>query len=312
MRETQTRRFKSLQEATGPVPFNMTNDYLFRAVLQENNYVLCGLIRSLLHIPERDKLEAIVTNPVKLGEVIDDKEFRLDVNVIINDEKYLNLEMQVENHLDWPSRSLSYLCRSYDQLKMGEMYRDIKPVIHIGFLDFTLFKEYPEFYAQYKMMNVKKGYIYSDKLDLRVINLGKVELATDEDKEYQIDYWVKLFKAKTWEEVKSMSEKNEYINEASKTIFQMTEDEMVRNRCYDRIHHYANIKTFELVIEEQKEELARKDEVLAEQRNALAEKDEALAKKDEMLAEQRTALAEKEAQIAELLRAVALREADSE
>ena len=242
MGETQTRRFKSLQEATGPVPFNMTNDYLFRAVLQENNYVLCGLIRSLLHIPERDKLEAVVTNPIKLGEVIEDKEF----------------------------------------------------------------------YAQYKMMNVKKGYIYSDKLDLRVINLKCTELATDEDKEYQIDYWVKLFKAKTWEEVKSMSEKNEYINEASKTIFQMTEDEMVRNRCYDRIHHYANIKTFELVIEEQKEELARKDEVLAEQRNALAEKDEALAKKDEMLAEQRTALAEKEAQIAELLRAVALREADSE
>ena len=205
--------------------------------------------------------------------------FRLDVNVIINDEKYLNLEMQVENHLDWPSRSLSYLCRSYDQLKMGEMYRDIKPVIHIGFLDFTLFKEYPEFYAQYKMMNVKKGYIYSDKLDLRVINLGKVELATDEDKEHQIDYWVKLFKAQTWEEVKCMSEKNEYINEASKTIFQMTEDEMVRNRCYDRIHHYANIKTFELVIEEQKEEIARKDE-------ALAEKDEALAEKNKVLQNQ--------------------------
>ena len=305
MGETQTRRFKSLQEATGPVPFNMTNDYLFRAVLQENNYVLCGLIRSLLHIPERDKLEAVVTNPIKLGEVIEDKEFRLDVNVIINDEKYINLEMQVENHLDWPSRSLSYLCRSYDQLKIGESYRDIKPVIHIGFLDFTLFKEYPEFYAQYKMMNVKKGYIYSDKLDLRVINLKCTELATDEDKEYQIDYWVKLFKAKTWEEVKSMSEKNEYINEASKTIFQMTEDEMVRNRCYDRIHHLANIKTFELVIEEQKEELAKKDE-------ALAEKDEVIAKQMDALAEKEKELAEKEAQIAELLRVAGLSEVDGE
>ena len=36
--------------ASGPVAIRMTNDYLFRALLQRNNKVLKGLICSLLHL----------------------------------------------------------------------------------------------------------------------------------------------------------------------------------------------------------------------------------------------------------------------
>jgi hypothetical protein len=55
----------------------------------------------------------------------------------------------------WPERSLSYLCRSFDQLRTGEKYANAGPAIHIGFLDFTPFPEHPEFYASYKLLNVK-------------------------------------------------------------------------------------------------------------------------------------------------------------
>ena len=33
-----------LENAYGKIPYNMTNDYMFRAVLQSNNKVLRGLI----------------------------------------------------------------------------------------------------------------------------------------------------------------------------------------------------------------------------------------------------------------------------
>lgn len=191
---------QALQNATGKLPFGMTNDYLFRAVFQKNNYALCGLIRALLHIAEDIPLTAEITNPIILGESISDKEFRLDINVIINRYQQLNLEMQVADHLNWPNRSLCYLCRSFDQLNHGEAYTNIKPIIHIGFLDFTLFKDYPEFYSKYLMMNTQNHNIYSDKFDLRVLDLNHIELATDEDRQYQIDYWAAPFKAKTWED----------------------------------------------------------------------------------------------------------------
>ena len=96
--------------------------------------------------------------------------------------------MQVANKMNWRNRSLFYLCRSYDQLDHGQEYDSIQPVIHIGFLDYTLFPESPEFYATYKLINVKNYKIYSDSFTLSVIDLSRIDLATDEDRKYKIDY----------------------------------------------------------------------------------------------------------------------------
>ena len=96
--------------------------------------------------------------------------------------------MQVANKMNWQNRSLVYLCRSYDQLDHGQKYDAIQPVIHIGFLDYTLFKESPEFYATYKLINIKNHKIYSDSFTLSVVDLSRIDLATDEDRKYKIDY----------------------------------------------------------------------------------------------------------------------------
>ena len=61
------------------------------------------------------------------------------------------------------------------------------PVVQVCFLDFTLFKEYPEFCSTYMFTNVKNHIVYSDKLKLYVVDLTCIEKATEEDKKYQID-----------------------------------------------------------------------------------------------------------------------------
>lgn len=94
----------------------------------------------------------------------------------------------------------------YDHLSPGDDYTQIKPVRQIGFLDFTLFPEVPEFYATYKMLNEKTHALYSSKFVLSVLNLSRIDLATVEDKQYHIDYWASLFKATTWEEIKMLNE----------------------------------------------------------------------------------------------------------
>ena len=110
----QNKQATSFMEATGVIQYNMTNDYMFRYILQKNKKVLKGLICSLLHLqPEQ-----------------------------------INLEMQVENKHNWTDRSLAYLCRSFDQLYRGQEYEEALPVIHIGFLDYTLFPDAPEFTQQ--------------------------------------------------------------------------------------------------------------------------------------------------------------------
>ena len=152
----------SLNKASGPLPYSLTNDYLFRALLQENNMVLKGLICSLMHISPGQIHSVFIENPIELGDSMTEKTFFLDVKVLMNNSTVINLEMQVLNIGNWPERSLSYLCRSFDQLYKGQDYAETKPVVHIGILDFTLFPQHPEFYATYKLMNVRKHTIYSD------------------------------------------------------------------------------------------------------------------------------------------------------
>ncbi|MBQ8262184.1 MAG: Rpn family recombination-promoting nuclease/putative transposase [Lachnospiraceae bacterium] len=224
----------SYLNASGPVLYPLTNDYLFRAVLQKNNFVLKGLICSLLHLSSEEVQSVTISNPIKLGKSIKKKDFFLDISVLLNNATQLNLEMQVINYGNWPERSLSYLCRTFDSLNSGENYQDIKPVIHIGFLDFTLFPEFPEFYAKYQLLNVKNHLVYSDKFTLSVIDLTQIKLATAEDKAGQLDYWASLFKANTWEEIKMIAKNNSYFSEAAETMYHLSADEEIRLQCQAR------------------------------------------------------------------------------
>lgn len=263
-------RFQSsgFWDASGKVLYNMTNDYMFRAVLQSNNKVLRGLICSLLHLSEQKVASVEITNPVILGEAVTDREFRLDINVVLNNHTLINLEMQIANKLNWRERSVMYLCRSFDQLNRGQDYLDAKPAIHIGFLDYTLFEERPEFYASYKLINVKNHQKYSDSLTLHVVDLSRTDLATEEDKKYHIHEWAMLFKATTWEEIKMLASKDEYLQEASETIFRMSADDLVRKRCLDREEYYQDLRSYERKIEldrlEHEQDLRNYERVLSE------------------------------------------------
>lgn len=247
---------------SGQVPYRMVNDYLFRAVLQTSNKALWGLICALLHLTEEEVFSVEITNPVILGDAVTDKEFRLDINVVLNNDTLINLEMQIANRLNWRERSVMYLCRSFDQLNHGQDYAEAKPVIHIGFLDYALMEECLEFCASYKLINTKSYRRYSDSLTLYVIDLSHIELATEEDKQYHIHEWAMLFKAGTWEEIRMIASKDECLKEAAQTMFQMSADDLIRKRCRDREEYYQDLRNYERVI-------AKKDQEIKELRKEL-------------------------------------------
>ena len=186
---TTTYTSSDWKQATGEINIKLVNDYLFRALLQKNNRVLKGLIASLLHMKMEDIQSVIIKNEIILGKHIPDKAFILDIRVLMNDNSIINLEMQVVDQCNWVERSMSYLCRCFDNLAKGDDYINAKPVVQIGLLDYTLFPNAPEFYASYYLMNEKSHKIYSDKLRISVVDLTHIDLATDEDKLFGIDHW---------------------------------------------------------------------------------------------------------------------------
>lgn len=235
---------------SGPLVIPMTNDYLFRALLQRNNKVLKSLICSLLHLLPEKISSVEVTNPIELGTAINDKTFILDIRINLNDNTVINLELQVINQHNWVERSLSYLCRTFDSLLIGDRYLEVKPVIQIGLLNFTLFPEHPEFYAAYQLLNVKNYSLYSDKLRLSVLDLTRIDLANEEDKACQLDCWARFFKATTWEEINMLAQNNEAIKEAAATVYQLTQEERIRMECEAREDYYRTQNDMKYLLDE--------------------------------------------------------------
>ena len=221
-------------------------------------------------LPE-EILSVEITNPIIIGEAIQDKEFRLDIKAVLNNYHQINLEMQVVNRYDWPERSIGYLSRMYNNLQKGDQYINTKPAIHIGILNFSPFADQPIFYSRNLLMDIVQHRIYSSKFAVNVLDLSHIELATEEDKEWNLDFWAKLFKAKTWEEIKMLAKDNEYFTEASNTLCDLYANFNVRERCRDREDYELEQKYLHDTIAKQENMLAQKDDMLAQQAKELEE-----------------------------------------
>ena len=98
-----------------------------------------------------------------------------------------------------------------------------------------------------------------------VVDLTKIDMATEEDKTYNIDYWARLFKARTWEDLKMIAEKDENLCEASESLFILNADDITRQKCRAR------------------EEQRLRQEKMERKINTLTEKNEALSQEIETL-----------------------------
>ena len=120
-------------------------------------------------------------------------------------------------------------------------------------------------------MNLKNHHVYTTKFNLYVVDLTQIELATEEDRESGLVYWTKIFKAKTWEELKQMAERNQELQEATEALYVYNQDEIVKEKCRARQDYYNHergtqkrLEEARLALEESKKLLKKSVKLLAE------------------------------------------------
>ena len=126
------------------------------------------------------------------------------------------------------------------------------------------------------MMNVKNHHIFSDKFILNVLDLTQIKLATDEDRLCELDYWAELFKAKTWEDLRMIAEKNQYMSRAAEEMYARNADESIREQCRVREENLAYERYVKEQMEVLQKELAEKDQTIVAQQQVLSEKEQKL------------------------------------
>ena len=114
-------------------------------------------------------------------------------------------------------------------------------------------------------------FILADIHSLSVLDLTRIDVATEEDRQYQIDHWASLFSATTWEELKMLAQDNDYIKEASETVYHLTQEEKIRQRCQAREDYYHSTNGLYRTYAKAQKELAEKDQQLSEKDQQLAE-----------------------------------------
>ena len=146
----------------------------------------------------------------------------LDVKVILHDGTRINLEMQLRRQKFWEKRSLYYLAKMYvDTLLIGENFDRLRRCIGISILDFNLTED-GRYHSVYRMRD-EMGKDYSDLLELHIIELRKTLSGNS-----RVDDWIRLFNAKTEEDLHMIRTKNAGVEKAKYVIREMSLTESLR------------------------------------------------------------------------------------
>ena len=172
------------------ITVKLTNNYAFQKIFK-NTKIVKGFLMALLDLKEYEIKKIEITDPFTLGENNEEKEGILDIKLILNQNRKINIEMQNTYQEDWAERSLFYNCRMFTE-------------------------------------GLKTGQSYSSKFQFHVIELSKLKSTKGKARKQELYRWAKLISASTWEEVREESEGNHYMEKVRDEMIKMSRDESER------------------------------------------------------------------------------------
>ena len=104
--------------------------------------------------------------------------------------------------------------------------------------------------------------MYSDKIKLSVLDLNRIDLATEEDKANELDSWAELFRSRTWEELQMLAEKEPIFKKVATEVKEISAEERIRMQCEAREDYNRSQATFHGYYQDQIDDLKAENESL--------------------------------------------------
>lgn len=219
---------RELAESDVRLPMRLTNDVAFRQVFH-NKIALKGLLAALLGLKKEDIMEIEYRDTAVTGEYADNHGGTMDLKINLNQEKNINIELQMEFFPFWRERSLFYLSRVFlEGFLRGESYGELEPCIHIGILNFD-FRENSPFYSKIELWDRENQQLYSGKFSLRVLQLNHIEQATEMQKNSALYKWAEFFLARDWEVFEMYGNQDEAMQAAVEELERLNTDKTLRH-----------------------------------------------------------------------------------
>ena len=213
----------------------LTSDYVFKRIFarEENNSMLKDFLEAILNI-HINKVE--VKNPELTPNMADEKLGILDLKLDIDNEKVVDVEMQVSNEHNIKERSSTYLSKlAAEQLKAKQNYKELKKIITINILKYN-YLERNSYHSIAKMKYedtnpiefVDMGYKKEEEEATNTFEMHFIELHKFKEKNpdcnTKLEQWLWLIDGSKEEKVKMSAKENEEIDKTVKELNKLSKD----------------------------------------------------------------------------------------
>lgn len=202
-----------------------TNDFVFKKIFSEKLGALEDFLKSVLDLPPDEYKELKVVNPELEQKFPDDKLGVLDVKVLLNSGKVVDVEMQVQGQTSIWKRMNFYTSKMVvDQIKSGFQFGKINRAISIVIADFVMVREDEVYHHCFRLYDEKNGVRYPDSTEINTLELPKIKRPDGTP----LGDWMEFFRGKTKEDFMKAAAKNPAIKEVLDHIIYLSGDEQER------------------------------------------------------------------------------------
>ncbi|MCH5347860.1 MAG: Rpn family recombination-promoting nuclease/putative transposase [Oscillospiraceae bacterium] len=242
-------------------------DIVFKMLFadENNNDILEALLSAILDIPPNELHNVIVKNPEINPKHIDEKYYRLDLNMTIGNQ-LVNAEMQSYYDGFFKERAYLYNSKQFSsQLDEGEDYSKLCPCISINFMDYIAFKDHDDYHSKFGVWDVEHNNRLTDKMEIHFFELKKVKGTPDKNNLKKL--WLQFLKAETKEEFAMLENIGvPAIEKAIQAIYKMSADDRAKEEIRMRekaMHDQASM----LLSAETKGRAEREAEIIQKMRD---------------------------------------------
>lgn len=176
---------------------DIKTDFAFKKVFGSDGSkdLLISFLNSVIEFDGRQTItDLTIVDPYSIPLLKGMKDTYVDVKAELSDNTRVIIEMQILNHEGLEKRILYNAAKNYSiQLKKGDAYHLLNPVIALTITDFTLFNSSDDLINRFKLIEKKHFIKYSDDIELIFIELPKFNKKEQELSSIQ-DKWLYFIK----------------------------------------------------------------------------------------------------------------------
>ena len=207
------------------------NDVVFKALFTRGKESITkALIEDILKIKihklDLDKSKDLLDDNKK------DKNGRLDLRAVLNDNIECDIEIQLSTHDKVLERFLYYWSKMYGaNLEIGEEYSKLRQTISIIIVDDEIkqFKEIPKACTKWQIREEEyRNIILTSYFQIVIIEIPKAIKEYEKNKNNEVLQWMKFLDNPEDMEVRKIMEENQDIKEAKEELDKISQDDILR------------------------------------------------------------------------------------